>query len=109
MGQDLHAELKDSQHLLSEALTKLKERGKAFAKSERDYRIALQQEILRQRDNGIPVTIISDICRGQPDIAQLKFDRDVAESLYDSAKEAINVYKLQVRTIENQIEREWKS
>ena len=53
------------------------------------------------------MTIISDICRGTPEIAKLKFERDVAEVNYKAAMEAINVYKLQIKIYENQIDREW--
>ena len=35
------------------------------------------------------------------------FNRDVTESKYKAAQEAINVYKLAVRILQNQIEREW--
>ena len=100
-------ELQEKVRLTDQALLQLGKRGEAYAKAEREYRVALQQEILKQRDVGTPVTIISDICRGTPAIAQKKFERDVAEISYKSALEAINVYKLQIRLLESQISREW--
>ena len=51
---------------------------------------------------------MSDICRGDPQIAKLKFDRDVAEVTYKSAMEACNIYKIQVKVLENQIDREYR-
>ena len=57
----------------------------------------------------MPVTIISDVCRGQPRIAKLKIDRDIAESTYQSIIESINSQKLAIRVLEAQIAREWTS
>ena len=104
---DLINELARLTTLLNEAIRQLGLRGKEYAATERDYRIALRQEILIERDAKTPVTIISDVCRGKREIAELKFKRDVAEVMYDAAKEAINGYKLQMRILEDQIEREW--
>ena len=56
---------------------------------------------------GTPVTIIGDICRGDKDIARKKFDRDCAEVAYRAALEAINNYKLQIRILDEQLNREW--
>ena len=107
-GQDLMQELSGRVKLLDSALQQLGNRGRVFAKAEQDYRVALAQKILEERDKGTPVTIISDICRGDHGIAALKFDRDVSETAYDTAKEACNVYKLQIKVLENQIEREYR-
>ena len=53
------------------------------------------------------MTIISDICRGNAEIADLRFKRDVAEVDYKAAQEAINSYKLQIKILEAQRAREW--
>lgn len=107
-GAELLDELKAHCSLLDQALRQLGARGRAYAKAERDYRVALAGKILAERDKGTPVTIISDICRGSAEIAALKMERDIAETMYDAAKEACNVYKVQIRVLENQIEREWR-
>lgn len=70
-------------------------------------RVGLNKKIVEERDKGTPVTIISDICRGDEVIAGLKFQRDVAETAYKAAMEAINVYKLNIKVLEEQIQREW--
>lgn len=92
--------------LLNQAIAEAKTRGRTLAKSERDYRVALAQKILIERTNGTPVTIINDLCRGDEKVAGLKFERDTAQSLYDSALEAINVYKLQLKVIQDDIQNE---
>ena len=107
-GQDLIVELQSKVALLDKALQQLGNRGRTYAQAEQDYRVALAKKIAIEREKSTPVTIISDICRGDKDIALAKFQRDVAEITYDSAKEAINVYKLQIKVLENQIDREWR-
>jgi len=94
--------------MLETSLGELGKCGRANAKAEGAYRVALAKKILVERDKGTPVTIISDICRGDRGIAELKFRRDVAEVMYQVALETINVYKIEARQIEAQIEREWK-
>jgi hypothetical protein len=106
-GHDLLNEITAKVAMLDKALGQLGVRGREHAQREQDYRIALAEKILRERDSGTPVTIISDVCRGDRKIARLKFERDVAEVVYKSALEAINVLKLQVKVLDEQIGREW--
>lgn len=107
MSYDLINEIGQKSRMLDAAIRELKQRGQAFAQAERDYRVGLAQKILTERDKGTPVTIISDICKGDAHIAKLRFERDVAEVVYKSAMEAINGYKLQIRILDSQVEREW--
>lgn len=106
-GQDLFLEMQEKATMLDKALWQLGKRGEAYAKAEYAYRVGLSEQILIERDKGTPVTIISDICRGNAKIAKLKMERDIAEAVYKAAMEACNVYKLQVKILENQIDREW--
>lgn len=101
--QDLINEIQYLRGTLNLAVNKLKERGTKKAEAEKIYRIALAAEILKHRDNKVPVTIIADICRGDEKIADLKFKRDVAETLYKTAEEKINATKLEIRIVENQL------
>ena len=108
MAEDLIQEVGAKSALLDTAIRQLGIRGRAYAQAERDYRLAMRQKILEERANGTPVTIISDLCRGDPEVAKLRFERDIALTVYESAKEAIQTYKLQIRILDAQIEREWK-
>lgn len=107
-GQDLMTELQGRVSMLDTALKQLGNRGRAAADAEQRYRVALAKKIMVERDRGTPATIMSDICRGDLEIARLKFDRDVAEVTYKSAMEACNIYKIQVKVLENQIDREYR-
>lgn len=101
--QDLIIEIQNLRRTLNKAVYELRVRGQAKAEAERDYRVALATEILKHRDNKVPVTIINDICRGDKNIAELKLNRDIAETLYKTAEEKINATKLEIRIVENQL------
>ena len=104
---DLINEISAKTALLDKAVTQFGIRGRTFAQAEHDYRVALSKRILEHRAEGMPVTIISDVCRGEPEIAKVRLERDIAETVYKSALEAIQSYKLQIRILDAQVEREW--
>lgn len=108
MAADLIQEIGAKSSLLDAAIKQLGIRGKAYAQAEHDYRVSMRKKILEERAKGTPVTIISDLCRGDPEVAKLRLERDIALTVYESAQEAINGYKLQIRILDSQIEREWK-
>ena len=103
MWQAIEEELK----LLDAAVKALKPRGQKKAQTEHDYRVALSKRLLELRAAGQPVTHLLEIAKGEPEIAGLRLERNIAESLYESAQEAINVQKLKIRVLENQLSREW--
>ena len=107
--QDLMNEVGIRSARLDAALREFGKRGREYAEAEHDYRVALSQIMLRERDKGTPVTIISDVCKGSAEIAKLRLKRDLSDIRYKSSMEAINVYKLQLRILENQVDREWHS
>ena len=108
MAADLIQEIGAKSALLDAAIKQLGIRGRAYAQAEHDYRVAMRKKILEERSKGTPVTIISDLCRGDPEVAKLRLERDIALTVYESAQEAINGFKLQIRILDSQIEREWK-
>ena len=104
---DLWDEIMTEQALLDRAVQELKPRGRKKAETEREYRMALSKRLTVLRAEGQPVTHLLDIAKGEEDIAKLRMERDIAESLYDSAVEAINAQKLKIRILEGQLSREW--
>lgn len=106
-GYELIEQLNQKSAMMDKALEATKERAIASAQAETGYRTALAKAMLLERDKGTPVSIISDICRGQEEIARLRQERDIAQALYKAAREAINVYKIQTNILREQIEREW--
>lgn len=89
------------------AVVEMKKRTIDLAKKEYLYRTELSKRLTELRAEGQAVTHLADIARGEPKIAKLRLDRDIAKGLYDSSKEAINMYKIRIRVLENQFAREW--
>ena len=94
---------------LMKEIKSFKESGVQYAKNESEYRKALRIEILQERAKGTPATIMSDVCRGKQDIAELKLNRDCSKTIHEASKEAIQVIKLRLRIVEEEINRQWNS
>lgn len=106
---DLVVEIRRIQAQLDKAVFTYKQRGKERAQAEHDYKVALSQKILMLRADNQPVTIVNDLARGDAEVANLRLKRDISDVLYESAREAINNYKLQIRVLDAQIGREWNN
>jgi hypothetical protein len=104
---DLFNELQTKQSQLNVSIKKLRETGSNYAKAERDYKILLRQEVLKLRDEGQAIGVISLICYGIPSVAKARFERDVAKTIYEANKEAINTLKIEIKLINSQLEKEW--
>lgn len=100
-------EIQSTYDLLSQSIKSLKRTSEAYAKAEKDYKILLRQECLKLRDEGMAIGMISITCYGIPSVAEARFKRDIAEANYKANQEAIQAYKLQLRLMDNQVQREW--
>ena len=107
--QDLYGQLDELTDLLMAELETCRTSGCQYAENEAEYRKALRLAILDERRKGTAVTVTGDLCRGRPDIAELKRLRDCSEAIYKASQEAINVYKLRIRMVDAQIARAWNS
>lgn len=107
MEYELIQELQAKTRQLEASIKLLRQNGTAYAQAERDYKILLRQECLKLRDEGMAIGMINMTAYGIPSVAEARFKRDVAESVYKANQEAINSIKLQLRLIEGQIQRDW--
>ena len=106
---ELYQELQAKTKQLDVSIRQLRKSGTEYAEAERAYKILLRQECLKLRDDGMAIGMIDKTCFGIPSVAEARFRRDVAEAVYTANKESINSLKVQLRLIDNQIEREWNS
>lgn len=106
---DLVLELQDKLEDLQKSLTELRKSGTALAQAEKEYKILLRQECLKLRNEGTAIGMIDKICYGIPSVAEARFNRDVAETKYKANLEAINTFKLEIRIIQNQIDKEYSN
>lgn len=105
---DLLNELNMLTNQLSEAIKIMARYGREKAEAEQNYKIALRQEALKLRaEKEMAVTLIDKVVYGVPEVADKRFKRDVAEAMYDTSKENINVLKLKTRIIETQLKLEF--
>ena len=107
---DLVNELQQKINELNVSIKSLRRTGSEFAEAEKDYKIKLREEALKLRaEKGMPVTLIQQVVYGVPEVAEKRFARDIKEAIYNANQEAINSIKLQIRIIENQLQREWSN
>ena len=92
---------------LSATITELETNGRKLAEAEMEYKIVLNQHVLALRNEGTAVTLIDKIAYGVKEVAQKRLERDIAETMYNVAREKINGIKLKIRINEEQIKREW--
>lgn len=86
-GQSVNVQTKYSEQQ-EQAERWVKTSYKDFAEAERAYREALAKKITELRANGASVTLCGDLARGDEHVALLKYKRDVAEGVKESAGQA---------------------
>lgn len=106
---DLYNELMSLTNQLKVSLKQLRKTGTDYAKAYTDYRVALAKELVKLKDEGYAITLAGDIARGKPEIAHLKFQEISKEAIYKANQESINVLKLQIKIIQNQMDKEWSN
>jgi hypothetical protein len=104
---DLWGEIEQKIKELDVSVRALRKTGTEFATAERDYKKRLREEALKLKADGMAVTLIDKVVYGIPEVAELRFKRDVCEAVYQANQESINVLKLNIRIIESQLNREW--
>jgi hypothetical protein len=92
---------------LTQSIKLLRQTGNEYAKAEVKYQTIKAQTVLKMKDAGASMTEINLSIKGQPEVSEKLFARDVAKVMYESNQEHINTVKLQLRLLDNQIAREW--
>lgn len=92
---------------LSASIKELEKHGREAAQAEMDYKIALHQNILKLKDQGMPATLINTMVYGVREVAEKRLTRDIAETMYNVVRERINGIKKTIAVNEEQLKREW--
>ena len=106
---DLTNELLEKTKYLDNSIKMLRKTGSDYAKAYTDYRVALAKELVILKNEGYAITLAGDIARGKPEIAHLKFEEISKEAIYKANLESINALKLEIKIIQNQIDKEWSN
>lgn len=104
---DLINELMNKKSNLDTYLSLLKKYGQELALAEMNYKKKLSEVALKLKDEKMPITLIDKVIYGIKEVAELRFERDSAEVMYQVALEKINITKLQIKVIQNQVDKEW--
>ena len=104
---DLINELQKLLNQLNISIKSLRKTGEEYARAYTDYRVALAKELLVLKNEGYAITLAGDIARGKPEIAHLKFKEISNEAIYKANQESINSLKLQIKIIQEQINKEY--
>lgn len=100
----LIVEIENLRKDLNNIIKQLNKAGYKRAKAEYAYRVALAKELLIQREKGLPATLTNDVAKGNKNIAKLKFDRDIADTVYEATLEKLRAIKIELGIVERQIE-----
>jgi hypothetical protein len=76
---------------LEKSIVELHRLAKLKAQTETNYRIAETQETLKLKSEGLAVTLIPNVVKGN--IADKLLERDTAEALFIACRESIDVLK----------------
>lgn len=106
-GQELFAERDKIRKMIDNSLVRAFESGNEAAEKTRIYRIALQQKILELKADGMAVTLIEKVAKGDPEVAQAEFEKNVADVSYRASLENIMAQKKFFDSIEADINREY--
>lgn len=104
---DLYEEIQSLRRKLDICIKELRKNGTAYAEADRAYQVKRSEVALKLKADGMAVSMIGIVIRGLPEVEKYRFDREVAEVVYKANQEAINSYKLQLRLVEAQLQREW--
>lgn len=101
--QELMDRLEKCIAALGRGNTQMKTLGLEKAKTERDYKIKQAQEILKLKADKYPATLIMELVKGNEEVAELRLQRDIAESSYFVGLEAMNNLRLEIEIIRSKL------
>ena len=95
----INTELREAAQRLRNGSSELFKLAKEKAEAEREYRIALNVQIVKLKDEGERATLIPDRARGM--IADKKYDRDLSDARYTAGKELLNSLRAEVSALQS--------
>jgi hypothetical protein len=87
------------QQELGRAYKSLFKLARIKAESELEYRKGLAIELMKLRTEGTPVSILTDLAKGN--VAELLFNRDLSESRHRALLESIEAMKSQLSALQS--------
>ena len=106
-GQTLYEQRDEIKKSLHRSMEKMYSNGVNYAEKTKEYRTILAQTILVLKSNGMQISILDKVAKGQEQVAQAEFEMMTAEVLYKSSQENIMLQKKLLDSVEEEIKREW--
>lgn len=66
---------------------RMREASKDLAEKERAYRQLLSERILKLKAGGAAITACETIAKGEPEVANLRYARDVAKGIWEATRQ----------------------
>lgn len=107
--KDTITELTELTNKLPIANEMIGNKSRVWAEKDRAYRIALAQTELVYKADKYPATLIHDLARGKDNVANLKFEVDIAEGDYWTAIREYDALQKAITILDRQVQREWSS
>ena len=106
---DLIIKIDELMEQLDKSLDDVLEAGLRRSQADAEYQVLKRKEALKQKSEGVSVTLIDKFVSGVEEIAIAKQKRDNAEVIENTIKERINAIKLELRLLNDQAGREWST
>lgn len=78
--------------------------AREYAEAEQNYRQALGMEIMKLREQKVPVTLIGDVARSN--ISDSKFNRDLAEFRYKAGRNKAQALQTEISALQTLYKRQ---
>lgn len=104
----IHVRKMEAKRLLNRAIAAAKRRGNEMVVAEARYYSAKAEESFNLLEAGYANTFIQTVIKGRPGVSEAMSAYHNAEVEYKNANEAIQSYKLIIKTLEADEEREWE-
>ena len=106
---DLQNELNIQLNNARDAQENLVPNAVSLANLEKQYKIAKAKKVAELDLKGVAKTLISTYVEGDETVAELKRQLVIAEGTYDATKDKLNLFKLNAKMLNDEINREWNS
>lgn len=106
-GLDLVEALRETRKDMIRTVEDMRSTGRRLAEHERSYKVAQHKEAFRlHEEQKVGWSAVLELTHGAAAVADLRFKRDVYRSEYECLTEKLNVLKIEIRVLENEIRAE---
>lgn len=112
--QDTYNALKAERQMLKKLISTLQQYNRKLAEAEHNYRVAFTKSCVEIKLNGVeteagatdPVTwtMTSDIAKGLPEVAKLRYERDVLKGEIEAILQKIYQTKIEIDLLQKEME-----